>query len=209
MRLDDAIERWGLENRTKLDSIEAAMVRRIWATVRISESGSVDIDEMTEDDSEAILALFEPSDRRKVSMALNSVSAWASSRSQSSSEPAAGTESPAKSNKKKRAPKSKPDGKKPTSKSKSKSKKPAATAEKSNPSVDDSVVEDVDLVVDESDVEEPDRLVHDLDRESETDDESPGTLATKAVQSKNIRVMAAALLAVILVLLALYSVFLA
>lgn len=76
MRLADAIEEWGIENRTDLDGARAETVRRVWSTIRRSPAAGFDIGAMSRDDSRSVMALFEKSEAGEVAAILNSVREW-------------------------------------------------------------------------------------------------------------------------------------
>jgi len=87
MQLADAIEQWGLANRTKMNDADTDIVRMVWSAVRVSDSAKVVVEDMTSDESRVVMALFSRSQRKDVAVLLNEVFRWATSGADSSDTP--------------------------------------------------------------------------------------------------------------------------
>lgn len=80
-----AIEQWGRGNRTSFDQAEVEVLRRIWSVIRTSDSADREVNELTSEDREDIMAMFRSSERPDVAKLLNSAMAWTRSEGDSGS----------------------------------------------------------------------------------------------------------------------------
>lgn len=76
MRLADAVEQWARLNRPRLDDDEKDRLRKIWRLVRYDDVGAVPVHDMTVDDAERAMALFEGSTSPEIAVALNKIVQW-------------------------------------------------------------------------------------------------------------------------------------
>jgi hypothetical protein len=77
MLLDDAIEDWGVANRSTLSGPDVEMLRRLWSTVRLSDCADLEIGKMEAKDRTNVMVLFDKSDRAGVASTLDKVTRWA------------------------------------------------------------------------------------------------------------------------------------
>lgn len=77
MKLADAIDGWGSENRDRLSSDELQALAGVWRTIRSSDMRDLDFDTMSREDAGAVMGLFPPEQRSSVSETLNHVREWA------------------------------------------------------------------------------------------------------------------------------------
>ena len=75
--LADAIEAWGRRYRRHLDDSALEKLAFVWRTVRTSEVGRRELDQMDKDDARTVMLLFDEDDRNGIAELLNTVRTWA------------------------------------------------------------------------------------------------------------------------------------